>query len=75
MAGHPVPDFNAVKCAADVAIAHAECDELQATIERQAALLREALELIDDGVGCSDFEWALIQKLRDATAALNGEKP
>jgi len=30
------------------------------------ALLREALEFIDDGVGRSDAEWRLIRKLRDA---------
>jgi hypothetical protein len=34
MAGFPVPDFNAVKCAADVSIAQAELETAKATIAR-----------------------------------------
>ena len=37
MAGYPVPDFNAVKCAADVAVAQAELETANATIERLTA--------------------------------------
>jgi hypothetical protein len=37
MAGYPAPDFNAVKCAADVAIAQAELETANATIARLTA--------------------------------------
>lgn len=37
MAGYSVPDFNAVKCAADVAVAQAELETAQATIARLTA--------------------------------------
>lgn len=44
-------------------------DEQRAQLTERGALLREVLELIDDGVGRSDAEWQLIQKLRAAMSA------
>ncbi|MFG0272734.1 hypothetical protein [Pseudomonas sp. zjy_14] len=41
-------------------------DDLRAQQAERGALLREALEFIDDGVGRSDAEWRLIKKLRAA---------
>jgi len=38
----------------------------RAQLAERDALLREALEFIDDGVGRSDAEWRLIKKLRAA---------
>lgn len=45
MAGFPVPDFNAVKCAADVAIA----EQRLADAERRNAELELALKFYSDG--------------------------
>ncbi|MDP9523546.1 hypothetical protein [Pseudomonas putida] len=43
-----------------------EVATLRAQVAERDALLREALEFIDDGVGRSDAEWRLIRKLRAA---------
>ncbi|WP_256806930.1 hypothetical protein [Pseudomonas kurunegalensis] len=44
-------------------------EQLNDKLAERDALLREALEFIDDGVGRSDAEWQLIQKLRSALSA------
>ncbi|MBS3185402.1 hypothetical protein JIQ88_10310 [Pseudomonas sp. PCH44] len=41
----------------------------RAQLAERDALLREVLEFIDDGVGRSDAEWAVIQKARTALSA------
>ncbi|HDS1772026.1 hypothetical protein NPS33_05775 [Pseudomonas putida] len=44
----------------------AAIEELSDKLAERDALLREALEFIDDGVGRSDAEWRLIKKVRAA---------
>ncbi|MFK0092939.1 hypothetical protein [Pseudomonas sp. NPDC090592] len=44
-------------------------ESLRAQLAERDALLREVLEFIDDGVGRSDAEWAVIQKARTALSA------
>ncbi|AJG13820.1 hypothetical protein RK21_02312 [Pseudomonas plecoglossicida] len=47
----------------------AKHDTLRAQLANRDSLLRETLELIDDGVGRSDAEWKLIQNLRVVLSA------
>ncbi|MDF0733584.1 hypothetical protein P0Y43_23100 [Pseudomonas entomophila] len=47
----------------------AELDKALLRLAERDALLREVLEFIDDGVGRSGGEWAIIQKARTALSA------
>lgn len=63
MAGYPVPDFNVVKCAADVAVAESQLAALREELAKSNELLGQARGMVN---GATDEWHAEVQKLIEA---------